>query len=122
MMNRVAMRQPRFASRGMVTAELAAALIVVAMLSVAAVWLVGALVLQIQLVDVAGEVARQSARGDDAGVTAARADAPQGTTVVIERVDRAHRVTASNATKSLGPLPTLPLRASAVVIAESGVN
>lgn len=108
--------------RGMVTAELAAALIVVAMAAVACAWLVGVLVLQVRLVDVAGEVARQAARGDEKAVAEAKADAPKGASISVDKVDGAYRVTASAPTTGLGPLPTWPLTAEAEVLAEAGVN
>lgn len=106
----------------MVTVELAAALIVVAMAAVACAWLVGVLVLQVRLVDVAGEVARQAARGDEKAVAAAKADAPKGASVSVVRVGGAYRATASSSTAAMGPLPSWPLSADAEVLAEAGQN
>lgn len=115
-------RTHRHSTRGMVTVELAAALIVVAMAAVACAWLVGVLVLQVRLVDVAGEVARQAARGDEKAVTRAKSDAPKGATVSVVRVGGAYRATASSTTMAMGPLPSWPLSADAEVLAETGVN
>lgn len=105
--------------RGMVTAELAvstlAALAVLTMLC----WGIYLVVLQMRCIDTAGEVARQAARGDDAGVQRAERDGPSGARV---HVTVGSKVTSVQVRLSARPfaewLVAVPLHAEATVDTE----
>jgi len=105
----------------MVTAELAVATLAALALLVMLGWGILLLYLQMRCVDTAAEVARQSARGDDAGVRRAERDAPGGARVSI---DSRHGVTAVEVRLDARPLapglPAVPLRARAEVVSEPG--
>jgi len=103
----------------MVTAELAvsilAALAVLTMLS----WGVYLIVMQMRIIDTAGEVARQAARGDKVGVARAEQDAPRGAVV---RVSASASVTKVQVHLTARPfadwLVSVPLHADAEVVPE----
>ena len=105
--------------RGMVTAELAvstlAALALLTMLS----WGIFLIVMQMRIIDTAGEVARQAARGDKAGIARAERDAPVGAVV---RVNTSSSVTRVQVRLSARPfadwLVAVPLDAEAEVVPE----
>lgn len=108
-------------SRGMVTAELALGLTVVAMGVVALAWLASVLMVQAQCVDTATEAARHSARGDTAAVQRVRAAAPPGATVTVTRQGQAIVATVRVAARPLGGIaPQVPLTATAQVQLEPG--
>lgn len=69
-------RPARKGERGMVTAELAVGLLALSVVVVIAVWTVGLVVVRTQCSDVAAQVARQLARGDQQQADAARGRAP----------------------------------------------
>lgn len=103
----------------MVTAELAvstlAALAVLTMLC----WGVYLVVMQMRCIDTAGEVARQAARGDAAGVQRARRDSPTGARV---QVTSGPKVTSVQVRLTARPfahwLVAVPLHAEAQVDTE----
>ena len=111
------------AGRGIVTAELAVAISAAVAVMIMLCWGVSLLVLQLRLVDVASSVARQSARGDRAGVARAEAAAPRGTVVRIAHSGSTTRVAARLQTDPFGILtPRVALRADAQVTSEPGVR
>ncbi len=115
--------RPGAAPRGMVTAELAIAISASVMVMVMLCWGIFVLVLQLRLVDTAGGVARQAARGDRVGVARAEAAAPRGARIVVERGTSSTRVTAQLEADPFGPmLPPVRLGARAEVTNEPGVG
>jgi len=111
------------APRGMVTAELAVAISAAVIVMVMLCWGIFLLVLQLRLVDTAGAVARQAARGDRAGVERAQAAAPSGARIVIQSGTSSTRVTAQLQADPFGPmLPPVRLNARAEVTNEPGVG
>jgi hypothetical protein len=110
-------------SRGMVTAELAVAISAAVIVMVMLCWGVFLLVLQLRLVDTAGAVARQAARGDRAAVARAEAAAPRGARILLERGASSTRVTAQLQADPFGPmLPRVRLGARAEVTNEPGIG
>lgn len=108
--------QRRRGQRGMVTVELAFALLVWAVVCVGAIGAVTALYQQGQLQVTANEVARQEARGDTAAVQRATHDAPPGARVTSRREAGAVVVEATRETR-VGPVP-VTLQARAWVLEE----
>lgn len=108
--------QVRHGQRGMVTVELAFALLALAVFSVGALGVVAGLYQQGQLQVTANEVARQEARGDAVAAQRAAQDAPPGARVTSRREAGAVVVEASRATQ-VGPVP-VTLQARAVVLEE----
>lgn len=109
--------------RGAVTAEFAAAVPSVVVLTLAAVWAVGLTAAQLRMVDAAREVARAVARGE--GVAAAGSlgtrVAPSGTRFTVSREGDLVRVSATaRVSPGVGPvgLPGVSLSAEAIAAAE----
>jgi hypothetical protein len=103
----------------MVTAELAvttlAALAVLTMMC----WGIYLVVTQLRCVDAAAAVARQAARGDTTGVGKAKAAAPSGATMSIDKRESLVTVIVRVRARPLGRwLPTVPLEARAQVVSE----
>jgi hypothetical protein len=108
---------------GMVTAELAVAISAAVIVMIILCWGICLLVLQLRLVDTAGAVARQAARGDRAGVARAEASAPKGTAIRVEQGKSMTRVTLRLQADPYGPLmPTVRLGAVAEIGTEPGVG
>ena len=107
----------------MVTAELAVATLAACTLMLMLCWGIYLVVMQVRCIDVAAEVARQSARGDKAATTAAERDAPRGAVVDIRR---SRSLTSVEVRLSARPLArwmvSVPLRAHAEVANEPGVG
>ena len=111
-------RVPR-RGRGMVTAELAVAILAAFSVFVLLCWGVFLVVMQLRCVDTAAGVARQEARGDHAAAAVVRAAAPAGAAVRVQR--RAGRVEVRvtlTVQPFAGGLVAVPLRADAIVVAE----
>lgn len=107
--------------RGMVTVELAFAMLGAAGIAVVISWLVTVLGLLIQCQDTAAEVARQEARGDTAAADRARRDRPRDAEVTVRRADLAVTVVvALDARPWAAWLPAVPLTVRASVLAEEG--
>ena len=105
--------------RGMVTAELAVATLAALVLMIMLCWSIYLVVLQMRCIDTAAAVARQAARGDDAGVVRATRKAPPGATVAVQRRSELVTVTVRVAARPLADwLVTVPLRARAQVVPE----
>ena len=102
------------ASRGMVTAELAIGLLSAALATIALCWTVGLATLHIRCADVAAQVARYAARGDDAGATAAKSRAPANAT--IEMNDNGTSITVTvRAQSTLGRIGPVTMSGSATM-------
>lgn len=107
--------------RGMVTAELAVAILAAFSLFVLLCWGLVLLGLQLRVVDTAAAVARQEARHDSAAAARARAAAPEGAVIRVDRGATQVRVSVSVRARPLARgLPTVPLHAEAVVVPEPG--
>ena len=105
--------------RGMVTAELAVTILTAFTLLIMMCWGIFLVVIQLRCIDTAAAVARQAARGDQAGVAHAKASAPQGAKVVVQRHPGLVTVTVRVAARPLADwLVTVPLQARAAVVPE----
>ncbi|WP_300079186.1 TadE family type IV pilus minor pilin [Propioniciclava sp.] len=102
--------------RGLVTVEAAFVSIGVAAAVGAAIGVTGGAFQLAQCQLTANEVARQAARGDDAAVARAKADAPRGARVTIGEQGGVTRVTVA-LDVGVGPV-RVPVEASAQVIDE----
>jgi hypothetical protein len=107
--------------RGMVTAEIAVGMLLVAAMAVAMGWLGGVIVMQQRVDDSAVQIARQQARGDTEAVARAREAAPDGATVEIRRDGEEYVVTVRCRPSSSVPWLAAPeLSGTARVQAEPG--
>lgn len=99
--------QERMTDRGFVTAEAAVVLPVLVTFTVALVWALLASAAQIQCVDAARAAARAAARQDppEAVAEVARAAAPHGAWVTVERGGGLVRVAVRAKPPGTGPLP-----------------
>ena len=105
--------------RGMVTAELAVTTLTAFTLLIMMCWGIFLLVIQLRCIDTAAAVARQAARDDQVGVAHAKASAPQGATVAVQRRPELVTVTVRVAVRPLADwLVTVPLQARATVVPE----
>lgn len=109
------------ADRGMVTVELALALISLSLATAAGLWLVWVLGQQVRCVDTAGEVARQLARGDHSAAERAVAGRPAGAQVATRREGGDAVVEVRLTAAPFDTLPGVPLHAEARVALEPGV-
>lgn len=111
----------RSGDRGMVTAELAVSILAALALLIMLCWGIALIMLQLQCADTAAEVARQAARGDEAGVARAKRDAPEGAVITTDQADGVTVVRVRLTAQPLSRLmPAVPLTASAEVITEPG--
>ena len=100
----------------MVTAELAVATLAALAMVTMLCWGIYLVVMQMRIIDTAGEVARQAARGDEAAVQRARRDAPRGALVRVSSGGRVASVEVRLSAKPFaGWLVAVPLRAQASV-------
>lgn len=106
-------RQPE---TGMVTVELAAALLLLTPMLVGCLAVAGGVFAVARCQLVANEVARQEARGDAAGAARAAAEAPSGARVVTSHADGATEVTVQ-LDVAVGP-GRIPVEARARVLDE----
>ena len=105
----------------MVTVELAVATLAALALLVMMLWGIALVVAQMACVDTASAVARQAARGDEAGVRLAEAGAPAGAQVEVRTRDEVVSVTVRLQARPLaGWLVAVPLHARAQVAREPG--
>ena len=110
---------------GMVTAEAAAVLPLVAVFALAMVWLLSVGIAEVRVVDAARDAARAVARGDaDAGaIEAARRTAGPGARVGIHRASGLVTVTVSEQVRAPGwllvPLPAVAVRSQSTVEVEN---
>ncbi|MGH3449045.1 MAG: TadE family type IV pilus minor pilin [Nocardioidaceae bacterium] len=114
----------RRADDGMVTAEAAVTLPVVAIFVLALVWLLSVGVAQVRTVDAARDAARAIARGDDpdAAVDAAERTAPDSAQVSFSEGNGTVTVTVSTDARAPGwllvPLPAIHVGSSSTVDVE----
>ena len=107
--------------RGMVTAELAVAILAALSLFLLFCWGIFLVVQQLRCVDTAAAVARQEARGDRAAAATARAQAPDGARVEVRRRSGQVRVRVSLVVRPFaGGRVSVPLQAEAAVASEPG--
>lgn len=105
--------------RGMVTAELAVGMLAAGMVAVMACWVVGLVVLQTRCADVASQVARQVARGDQQAADEARGRAPSGAKVDVRKGGATVTVVV-DVDSSLGRLGPVHLTGRAIADMEPG--
>lgn len=105
--------------RGMVTAELAVAILAAAAVMImisSGLWLLG---LQLRINDTAAEVARQASRGDEKAMARAKSEAPPDADIKVSEQRGVVVVTVSVAAEMWGQRRiAVPLRATAEVIKE----
>jgi hypothetical protein len=103
----------------MVTAELAVSTLTAFTLFLAMCWGIYLVILQVRCIDTASAVARQVARGDNAAAAHAKANAPHGSRVEVQRRSDLVTVTVRLTAQPLGrDLVTVPLTAQAAVTPE----
>jgi hypothetical protein len=106
-------------ARGMVTAELAVTTLAAFAVLTMMCWGIYLVVTQLRCVDAAAAVARQAARDDDSAVVKAKAGAPSGATITIEKRPSLVTVTVKVRSRPLGRwLVAVPLGARAQVVPE----
>jgi hypothetical protein len=111
------------AERGMVTAELAVTTLAAFALLTMMCWGIYLVVTQLRCVDAAAAVARQAARADSAAVTKAKAGAPSGAVITIQKRPNLITVTVHVTARPLGRwLAAVPLEARANVVPEPGIG
>ena len=105
--------------RGMVTAELAVTTLAAFAVLTMMCWGISVVVTQLRCVDAAAAVARQAARGDDTAVAKAKAGAPSGAAITIDKRPNLVTVTVRVKAHPLGRgLASVPLEAHAHVVPE----
>jgi|GEM_PF-2030585 hypothetical protein len=105
--------------RGMVTAELAVTILAAFAVLTMMCWGIYLVVTQLRCVDAAAAVARQAARADDAAVAKAKAGAPSGATITIEKRPSLVTVVVRVRARPLGRwLVAVPLEVRAQVVPE----
>ncbi|MDX6298504.1 MAG: hypothetical protein QOI51_2361 [Nocardioidaceae bacterium] len=123
----IPVKRPRTAVReeaGMVTAEAAAVLRLVAIFTLAMVWLLSVGITQVRVVDAARDAARAVARGDpdDQAIVAARRTAGADARVGIHRAAGLVTVTVLEQARAPGwllvPLPAVAIRSQSTVEVE----
>jgi hypothetical protein len=105
--------------RGMVTAELAVTTLAAFAVLTMMCWGIYLVVTQLRCVDAAAAVARQAARADAATVAKAKAGAPTGATIMIDKRPNLVTVTVRVRARPLGRwMAAVPLEARAQVVPE----
>ena len=106
-------------ARGMVTAELAVTTLAAFAVLTMMCWGIYLVVTQLRCVDAAAAVARQAARTDGSAVVKAKAEAPSGATITIDKRPSLVTVTVMVRSRPLGRwLVAVPLKARAQVVPE----
>lgn len=109
--------------RGMVTAELGMASLLLAVAVVVVTWLMGVLGLLVRCQNTAWEVARHQARGDRTAAQLATSHAPAGARVGVHRSSVEVIVVVELAAQPwVTWLPAVPVSARAVALLEPGVT
>ena len=104
---------------GMVTAELAVTTLAAFAVLTMMCWGIYLVVTQLRCVDAAAAVARQAARADAAAVAKAKAGAPTGATIMIDKRPNLVSVTVRVRARPLGRwMAAVPLEARAQVVPE----
>ena len=105
--------------RGMVTAELAVTTLAAFAVLTMMCWGIYLVVTQLRCVDAAAAIARQAARSDETAVSKAKASAPPGATIAIDKRSNLVTVVVRVTARPLGRwLIAVPLEARAQVIPE----
>jgi len=107
-------RVPAPRTRGMVTFELAIGILSAAIVTVILCWTVGLMTLHVRCADAAAQIARYTARGDDAGASDARARAPTGARVDVSQ-DAATVTVVVSASSRLGRIGPITMTGRATV-------
>ena len=103
----------------MVTAELAVTTLTAFTLLIMMCWGIYLVIMQVRCIDTASAVARQAARGDQTALAHARAMAPRGARVTVQRRPELVTVTVLVTAQPLARgLAAVPLRAQAAVVPE----
>jgi hypothetical protein len=111
--------EPARDGRGMVTAELAVTTLSAFTLLVMLCWGISLVILQLRCIDTAAAVARQTARGDDAGVAHARSRAPADATITVQQRPSLVTVTVRVMARPFADgLMAVPLQSRAQVVPE----
>jgi hypothetical protein len=111
--------EPARDRRGMVTAELAVTTLSAFTLLVMLCWGISLVILQLRCIDTAAAVARQTARGDDAGVAQARSRAPADATITVQQRPSLVTVTVRVMARPFADgLMAVPLQSRAQVVPE----
>ncbi|MBA8794005.1 type IV secretory pathway TrbD component [Friedmanniella endophytica] len=108
--------------RGITTVEFAVGLLATLVVLTMLAWMIFLLGIRIAAVDAAGAVARQSARGDAAGVRAAEAGGPAGARYRIARGDGSVSVTVTVDAAPVAGLPRYRVTATAEAVTEPGTE
>jgi hypothetical protein len=112
-------KEPDSKERGMVTAELAVTTLAAFAVLTMMCWGIYLVVTQLRCVDAAAAVARQAARADAAAVAKAKAGAPTGATIMIDKRPNLVTVTVRVKARPLGRwMAAVPLEARAQVVPE----
>ena len=106
--------------RGSATAELAAALPVLAVLVIGAVFAVAAITAQLRCVDAAREAALRASRGDGDAVAAAGRLAPPGARISVRQDGSLVRVSVRADVRPLAGLPGIDVGATSTAELEPG--
>jgi hypothetical protein len=105
--------------RGMVTAELAVTTLAAFAVLTMMCWGIYLVVTQLRCVDAAAAIARQAARSDETAVSKAKASAPPGASVAIDKRPSLVTVVVRVTARPLGRwMVEVPLEARAQVIPE----
>jgi hypothetical protein len=105
--------------RGMVTTELAVTILAAFAVLTMMCWGIYLVVTQLRCVDAAAAIARQAARGDTTAVRKAKAAAPSGATISVDKGQNLVTVIVRVRARPLGSwLPAVPLEAKAQVVPE----
>ena len=107
--------------RGMVTVELAVGLLAAGLACVLACLVINLVVIQTRCGDVAAQLARQLARGDQAQADAVRASAPRGSRIVVTKSGSEVKVSV-DLDQRVVRLGTVHLHSHAVAVAEPGTT
>jgi hypothetical protein len=103
----------------MVTAELAVTTLTAFTLLIMMCWGIYLVIMQVRCIDTASAVARQAARGDQTALAHAKAMAPQGAQVTVQRRPELVTVTVRVMAQPLARgLAAVPLSAQAAVVPE----
>ena len=114
----------RRTERGMVTAEIAISSLVLVAVAAGMVGIFGMILTQIRCTDAASEIARQSARGDQAAADRVSRQLPPGATVATSRPTAGVvKVTVTVAVRPVLPIPiTVDLVGQASAALEPGIR
>lgn len=115
------MHETRRRNRGSVTVEAAFASVGLVALLTVLVSAIGVVIVQVQCVDAAGEIARQTARGDTEGIAEAKSHLPKGGQLAIHTSAKTVTVRVEAATPIVpGGALKIQLAAESTAVFEPG--